>query len=353
MYSCLEKETDFPIFSACEYKNLVFLSGGGGGKKFGVKNQLETRNRMGFKSLNTQIFKETLIEGLYALENLDCLIAYSDTKIFFYEILPDSKILLKKEMEFKISDFSDFIKVYAFDKYLIIYDNNKFFRIYEIQKNKDLVEIFSIEINKTIMGFYAIPNIKTKEIFVIFKKEILIFSLKEKKFINNILKNYNFLRTTFFIQISKDNFLLIGTNRDKTELVFIKKDQKNNFQIKKIKNILNCQISTFSLKKSILAISTIEGLIKIYEIKNNEENLLINSKLHNLPVKSILLREMPYPKKKDDKNITVSTFGLDYKIKTFEFSPEHIHERNRFKMMKFMVVFILLFAFLMGYFFVN
>jgi hypothetical protein len=349
MMSCLENETEFPIFSACEYKNIIFLSGGGGGQKFGVKNILEIRNRMDLTSLHSENLNETLIEGLFALEENDSLIAYSDTKLFYYEILSDGKINLKKQLDFKVTDFSDFIKVFAYDNYVLVYDNEKMFRIYEI-KNKDLLEVFKIEISEKIFAFQVLPQIDKENVYILLKNEIMVFSLKEKKFVDSFLKNYSFLKSTHLAYLKDNLFLMIMSDRDCTQIVFLKKQTKSEpgFKIVKQKKLLNLQISTFNLKNNILVLSTVEGIIKIYEINELEVNLLLSSKLHSLPVKSILIRELP--SKEKDKNIIISTFGLDYKIKTFEISPGKIHHSYRYTMLSYFVLFILFFAVFAGYF---
>lgn len=81
----LQNKSDSPIFTAVKFKSLVFASGGGGGQKFGLPNQIETFNLNNLKVTGMQNTEE-IFEKLYVNESEDYLLAASETSLVLFEI---------------------------------------------------------------------------------------------------------------------------------------------------------------------------------------------------------------------------------------------------------------------------
>ena len=86
------KYLPFPIWSLCLYKNWVLLSGGGGGKKFGIKNKL-----MLYKPYTMEILKELdtgeeLVVSLISISTKDLIISGIGKDIAIYKITNNLEI---------------------------------------------------------------------------------------------------------------------------------------------------------------------------------------------------------------------------------------------------------------------
>lgn len=62
-----QKKSEFPVFDSIRFKNMLFISGGGGGKEFGLPNQITALSGETLDSLFNKKTKD-IMEGLLVSE---------------------------------------------------------------------------------------------------------------------------------------------------------------------------------------------------------------------------------------------------------------------------------------------
>lgn len=85
------EKLNFPIFGLCFYKDLILFSGGGGGKKFAVRNEILVFKSNRMEKVSSLDTGDDLLSSIHYLPKSDSIIGCLGKDIAFYSISSTSK----------------------------------------------------------------------------------------------------------------------------------------------------------------------------------------------------------------------------------------------------------------------
>ena len=343
----LERKTDFPIFSAATYKNKIFVSGGGGGQKFGVPNYITAIDAATMMESFRMDTGDDLIEKIYANEVDDYLIAISEQNITIYGItekgtlVARSNINLHYKEEFQtLSSYCDNTLAIAINKELMIYS------VKDLRLNK----IFEISIDSKINHLVNIGD--PHNFFVSVENKIMVFSVKNTRFISEIPIETKG-KGLFILEHKKSNSLLfVISSHTETKIRIYEKLSETFSKCKFIaqSNVSRSRVTIATILSDIVVLGDINGNIDVFKLFNTKVAKLLTKKVHELPPNNIILKRMPSTA--EDDSLLALTFGADYKISVNRLSGSLLArtEKSRMDYLLYLLI-VLVIAMIAGVYF--
>lgn len=349
MINGVERKTDFPIFSATNYKNKIFVAGGGGGQKFGIRNYIiaiETATMMETYRLDTG---DDLVEKIFANEVEDYLIAISEQKAKVYAINEKGELIERSAIDIPYNEKFQTLTAYydstlamAIEKKLIIYT------IKDLRWNK----VFEISIDSPIIHLANIED--PNHFFVGVDKKIMVFSVKNSRFIGELpLESKG--KGLFISQHKSSNSLFFILSSHTGSDVHIYQKLTENFSKNKFISkmpINRSRITVATMTGDILIIGDINGAIEAIRYVDARMAKIYSKNIHELPPNNIIIKNTPSTV--DNDSLMVLSFGADYKIKITELERSLLNKGE--KKQRDFILYLLLVLFisiLLGYFYYS
>ena len=134
-----------PIWSLCLYKNWVLISGGGGGKKFGVKNMLMIYKPYTMELLKEEDTEEELLSSITTLPKKDILVAAITKDIQLFKITDDLKLIKLVRVSCEQTKNLGMVRGNSVETMLISGGEEGYLRVWKVQSEKSLQK--SLDIN--------------------------------------------------------------------------------------------------------------------------------------------------------------------------------------------------------------
>lgn len=313
-----ENETDFPIFDASPIKELLIVSGGGGGQKFGVTNNISIYNILNFSKIGNIDTKDILFEKVIASPTLDAVIAVSDNKLTLFELSAKNEFIEKdsKQLFEKSSSMGVILK--HVEKNLILFDvETKKLFIFSLENNQ-IKEIFSTHLDDKILSIQETKN--TDLVNFIFSDKILTFHMKTKKFIErSFLMDKKLTRILSFFDCTNGVLGIITFEDEMMKLITLKtsEENKNLFVLQSNQKFSGHQASCCCFLGLLLVIGTVDGKVLLLSSQLDGSFYLFKMIMaHQMPVRGLFLKLAPNSVTGKNDYILTSV-GTDSKIKSF------------------------------------
>lgn len=281
-----QNKSDSPIFAAVKFKNLVFASGGGGGQKFGLPNQIET-----FSLADLQVKEclktEEIFDRLYANEIHDYLITASETSIVLFEV--NHGRLVERDSK-KYPPRGKILVHHLENQLLVIVDQS--FIIYEINcRHFTLLEVLNLNLDKRVENLCALSN---NDVLIAFESDLLIFSVPNSKFVEEALKLKK-CQKLHLERKSAHSFLAVYSNQDHSVLCLHSRETSRTFVEKSSLKITTSLVLGLATLENVVALSNREGEVLLLSGNPSGESFVFvkRMKLHDLPITSMILRYIP------------------------------------------------------------
>jgi hypothetical protein len=402
-------KTSIPIFSATNLGSHLIIGGGGGGKRFGIPNSVQTLEMDSLKEIDSLDSSDNIYFYLKSFKDETSFVAICETEVAYYAVDPIGKLKktssqefkeilkpesIKKDDEFIFSELCELTSSENITERLIVLvtDQNIL-----VVLNKKLENVFQLDLKDQVTGCSFIESLKS--VFVGFQSgKIMIFNLSSLEFTQSITKDtianlslnsYNNLFKGDFSNLRKSIFFSISTQKEeenmiiglftfrnrKSRIVFIRNSLDQ--PIFNFKELGDFQLSCYNYfpREQILILGTAEGELKIYKVETESKSVSFvkTIKSHEMPVRVILVKDLlpsksknsisSETKKKDsdkvEKTIEASylekynklgiwSFGVDY-VCSMKVLDLNIKSKSLFTNMYFLVfiVFVLSVGFMM------
>jgi len=314
MEKYFERENDFPIFEAKQLKDKIIISGGGGGQKFGVPDQIKIIQGNSFETICSVQTKSTIYERAIVSEANDFLVMVSETLISLHLLGSAGELTQLDVLEVPANNTGYILLAELVDSDLFVYDNLKTFYVYRIKGNR-FQKTFESEISEKILGF--IPHPSARKIIFVFARRLNLFDLGDNKFVEVSFEFAQSLKKVFwFYSEDKTILVLIDSTPEGSVAHFLRKSKARSlsFDLITSQRFTAKQITCLAYLEKMLAVSTVEGQILVYAFDVTAKlGKIYERSVHMLPARSLILRRMPTTYNDTNKLMLIS-FGIDYKI---------------------------------------
>lgn len=318
MSKLIEKETEFPIFDAILQKDLIIISGGGGGQKFGIPNTISLFHALTFDKKYSIDTNEDLIEKLFSCSELDTIIGISENQVSLFEITTKNELkLIDKKTIFEKASTGGFVSK-LIDMCLIIFDHETSKLITFSLENKKLKEVFSTHLDEKI---HAIQKSSDKNvIYCIFADKVLAFNLETRKFVERAFVFPETLtKISTFYESTTGALGILDFKNMGIRLTYLKPNENNKLLLSSAKSqsFPGHQAVCSGTAGGFLAIGTVEGAILFFWREDDDHFRHFSTILaHQMPVRSLILK-LSSNECGSKKDLIVSTFGTDSKMKCY------------------------------------
>lgn len=338
-----EANTEFPIFDAVLFKDLIIVAGGGGGQKFGIPNWIATYSALTFEKRKALDTKDIIYEKLHAHLETDSIIGISESKLTVFEITTKNDIVQNHTKAIFDSPVnSKIVSCLVGNNLFITSADIKKMVIYAVEEHS-VFQKFSVGLDDNLL---AIERSAKKEIvFCVFSSKVLSFNTETMKFVAESYKVESGLTKAlgFFSQL--DNVLGVVTNgRDGAGLMSLVPMEGSDTRLGAVgsqslsKNAVTC-CQTLG---GFLAVGTVEGEIIVYWQQNDGRfKQFTKIHAHQMPIKALTVKlSANVAGSKND--LVISSFGSDSIMKSFLVEQPKIQK----PMLKWIILIVLLLAFL-------
>ena len=318
-----EYKTDFPIFSACSFKSYLIISGGGGGQKFGLCNNISVLSFIDFSTAQKTNTEDDLFEYIYSNEVEDFVLALSENKIVLFKMDGKGNLERKSEVTIEIEKGDEIVSSYC-NKKVLIGKKNKL-EVYNIEK-ESITKEFEIEIEKPIKKIIGVEQ--SNNFFIVFRDKIMAFSIVNKKFVNELDLDCKGKSVYLSEQTDKGKLYAVSSNYDGTWLTVFERINESFSRYKQVgSDKINKERTTaVNVFGDHLVTANIEGFLEIFSLKEQTPRSVYKRKKHILPVKNLIVKNLPSTSK--ESGLLVMSFGADSMVKATMVNQQQLAGKN-------------------------
>lgn len=338
-----EANTEFPIFDAVLFKDLIVVAGGGGGQKFGIPNWIATYSALTFAKKKQLDTKDVIYERLHAHLETDSIVALSESKLTVFEVTTKDEIVQNDTKAiFDAPVNSKIVSCLVGNNLFVSSADVKKLVIYVVEEHS-VFQSFSVGLDDNLL---AIERSGKKDVvFCVFASKVLAFNTGTMKFVAESYKIEPVLTRAlgFFSQL--DNVLGVVTNgKDGAGLMSFVPMEGSDTRLGAVgsqtlsKNAVTC-CQTLG---GFLAVGTVEGEIIVFWQQNDGRFKRFHQILaHQMPIKALTVKlSANVAGSKND--LVISSFGSDSMMKSFLVEQPKIEK----PLLKWVILAVLLLAFL-------